>query len=65
MTPKLAKMKKESLALVVSTPTVDKGEKKKAQGDSNKGKGNKRKGLQLNGRWIDYDFFDSYNFEFS
>ena len=96
MTPKSSRSKKDSLNLVVSTPTATKGQKRKAQGDSSKRKGKKKKGEAssaptlernilcfdedegqerynldfslrkiLNGRWIDYNFFNSHNFEFS
>ena len=77
--------------MVVSTPTAAKGQKRKAQDESSKGKDKKTKRETieydplyfhedreqemynldfsnrkvLNGRWINYDFFDSYHFEFS
>lgn len=83
---------------MVSTPTTEKGQKRKSKADPRKDKGKKKKGeststsvpsleqnvlyfdkdesqemynvdfsLQKvsNGRWIDYNFFDSHNFEFS
>ncbi|GFS30444.1 hypothetical protein Acr_00g0011930 [Actinidia rufa] len=97
MAPKSMKSKKHSLALVVLTPDMSKGQKRKATGNSRKGKRRKTKKGEsssapalernmlyfgkdnsqerynldfslrkvLNGRWIDYSFFDSHNFEFN
>ncbi|XP_057488257.1 uncharacterized protein LOC130774259 [Actinidia eriantha] len=44
MAPKSAKKKKQTLALVVSTPEMANGHKRKAQSDSGRKKGKKKKG---------------------
>ena len=90
---KSSKPKKQSLALVVSTPTMAKGQKRKATNDLSKEKGKNKKRESssalvlewntlyldkdmsqerynldfsfrkvLNGRWINYSFFNSHNF---
>ncbi|GFZ12043.1 hypothetical protein Acr_23g0004280 [Actinidia rufa] len=95
MALKSAKSKKQSLALVVLTPTMAKGQKRKSKVDPSKEKG-KKKGESTfvpalkrnvlyfnedksqerynidfslrkvsNGGWVDYNFFDPHNFEFS
>ena len=101
MAPKMtrsSRKKKQSWALVVSTPEAPKSQKRKASVDTPKEKGKKQKGESsasgsaslerdplyfledrdlerynldfsirkvINGRWIDYDFFDAHNFTFS
>ena len=97
-TTRSSRKKKQSWALVVSTPEAPKGQKRKASVDTSKDKGKKQKGESsasgsasqerdplyfledrdlerynldfsirkvINGRWIDYDFFDAHNFTFS
>ena len=86
MAQKSAKLKKDSLALVVSTPIEEKGQKRKSKANPRKDKRKKKKRKMLyfdkdksqerynidfclrkvsNGKWVDYNFFDSHNFEFS